>query len=518
MDRHLRLNRRGWASRLALWSAPALFIAVLFYLPLGSILIRGLNSNTLSVLATPEVQAAIWFTLVQAIASVLLALLIGVPLAYLVYRRRFFGASVLRNFLVIPFVLPTIIVVIALQPIRILPAPIAIVIANLFLNLSLVIRIVGSVWRTIDFNLDDAAALDGASTFTTITRVHLPMLRHAISSAAALVFLYCATSFGIVLVFGSPKFQSIETETYFALNQRLDFNTASALAIVQTLITLIAFGLSSRQAEPAIEIETRVARRAPALAAILASGFLIAFFVIPLAAILLRGLNANALANLSTLGSRGLLDISVWQAIGNSLRNAAIAAVIATTLGSLVARLCAGRGWLQSLWLLPLGVSSVMLGFGYLVSFGSGPLPLRSSWMVIPLVQAILATPLVVRQVAAAYAGIPADLAEAAANAGAGSWQIWRHIEAPLIATAIRNSAAFALLVSLGEFGAASLLSFGDQATLPVVLYRLISRPGEQNYSMAMAAAALLILLVFAVVALSSTRIRIRRRRAPSAL
>jgi thiamine transport system permease protein len=508
MDRHLRLNRRGRVTRLALWSAPALFIAVLFYLPLGSILIRGLNAGTLSVLTDRGVQNAIWFTLAQAGASVLLALAIGLPLAYLLYRRTFFGAAALRNFLVIPFVLPTIIVVIALQPIRVLPAPIAIVIANLFLNLSLVIRIVGSVWRNIDSNLDDAAALDGASTLQVVTRVHLLILRQAIGSAAALVFLYCATSFGIVLVFGSPKYQSIETTTYFALNERLDFNTASALAIVQTLITLIAFALSSRNSEPATEIETRAPRRASALGAIIGGAFLIGFFVIPLASILVRGLNLDALANLSTLGNRGLLDISVWQAIGNSLRNAAIAAALATTLGTLVARLSAGRAWLQSAWLLPLGVSSVMLGFGYLVSFGSGPLPLRSSWMVVPLVQAILATPLVLRQVAAAYAGIPTELAEAAANAGAGGLQIWRHIEAPLIATAIRNSAAFALLVSLGEFGAASLLSFGDQATLPVVLYRLISRPGAQNYSMALAAAALLIILVFVVVALTSIRRR----------
>jgi thiamine transport system permease protein len=130
--------------------------------------------------------------------------------------------------------------------------------------------------------------------------------------------------------------------------------------------------------------------------------------------------------------------------------------------------------------------------------------------LVVPLVQAVLATPLVVRQVAAAYGVVPRELAEAAANAGADIWQTWRFIEAPLIASAIRNAAAFSMLVSLGEFGAASLLSYGEQATLPVVLYRLISRPGDQNYSMALAAAALLILLVFTVVALTSSRGRRR--------
>jgi thiamine transport system permease protein len=79
------------------------------------------------------------------------------------------------------------------------------------------------------------------------------------------------------------------------------------------------------------------------------------------------------------------------------------------------------------------------------------------------------------------------------------------------VANALRTATVYAALVSLGEFGAASLLSFGDQATLPVVLYQLISRPGEQNYAMAMAACALLIVFVF-VVSMSSALVQKRRR------
>jgi thiamine transport system permease protein len=75
----------------------------------------------------------------------------------------------------------------------------------------------------------------------------------------------------------------------------------------------------------------------------------------------------------------------------------------------------------------------------------------------------------------------------------------------------LRNSIAFAFLVSIGEFGAASLLSYGNQATLPIVLYRLISRPGGENYGMAMAAASLIILLAFAVVAVTSLDRKQRR-------
>ncbi|MFM6963543.1 MAG: ABC transporter permease [Micrococcales bacterium] len=501
----------GRALRLGAWLLPIAFIGIAFYWPLGNIAARGLTNEALITLADPRNLVAIWFTLWSSLASVALCLVAGIPLAYALYRTRFLGSVLLRNFMTVPFVLPTIVVAMALQPIRWLDSWLVILIANVFLNLAVVVRTVGSVWRTLDLHPDAAAELDGASKFTVIWRIHLPQLRSAIFSAAALVFLYCATSFGIVLVLGSTSARSIETVTYFALNQRLDFNTASALALVQTLITVIAFAISTRRISNQDDLSLQTPARANRVTAIATWFCLACFFVIPLGEILVKGLRVDALVRLSTLGDRGLLDISVWQALGNSLRNAIVAAAIAMLIGTLVAKLSAGRPWVQFFWVMPLGISAVMLGFGYLVSFGAGPLPLRSSWLVVPLVQAVFAVPLVVRQVASALGSVPIELAESAATAGAGRWQIWRTIEAPLLAAPLRNAAAFALLVSIGEFGAASLLSYGDQATLPVVLYRLISRPGESNYSMALATAALLILFAVAMVSVTSLD-RSRRR------
>jgi thiamine transport system permease protein len=131
---------------------------------------------------------------------------------------------------------------------------------------------------------------------------------------------------------------------------------------------------------------------------------------------------------------------------------------------------------------------------------------------VVPLVQALITTPLVVRIVYAAMASLGQNTREAAVNAGAGAWQIWRFIETPSIKPALATAFGFALLSSLGEFGSSALLAYSDQATLPVVLMRLISRPGELNYSMAMATSVLLILIVVILVS-ASELIRTRRRR-----
>ncbi len=520
----------GSIRRLALWAGPLLFAGVLFYWPVARILAMGLGGDWVGVFSQPQVQQTIWFTIWQAVFSALLCLALGLPLAFLLYRRQFFGVKALRTFLVIPFVLPSIIVAIALSGLRdSLPeSPILVILtAHIFLNLSLVVRVVGSAWAALDSSIEDAAAIDGAGALRVFFSVTLPSLRSAIMSAAILVFLFCATSFAIILVIGGGQIQSIETLSYQALNQYLDLETAAALSIAQTVISISAFALSRKYAAIEVRFESVDASDVqPSLKKsewpVATFSFVIigALFVIPISSVLVRamtgesGISFDNFALLAGRGARDLLDITVLEALGNSLRNAAIASAIAFVVGTTVAWLLQGRRtWIAEFaFLLPLGVSPVVLGFGYLVSFGSGPLELRKSWLIVPLVQALIAMPIVIRMTQAALAGLGREPREASANAGASAWQTFRLVEAPMIRGTLVAAFGFALLASIGEFGSASLLAYGDQATLPLVLLRLISRPGEQNYSMAMAASALLVLLVFSLIG-ASELIRSRRQR-----
>ena len=520
----------GTIRRLALWAAPLLFVGVLFYWPVSRIVAIGLGGDWLSVFSQANVQQTIWFTIWQALLSALLCVALGLPLAFLLYRRSFFGAKTLRTFLVIPFVLPSIIVAISLSGLRnALPdtAILVILIAHLFLNLSLVVRVVGSAWSALDSSIEDAAAIDGAGTLRTFFSITMPSLRAAILSAAILVFLFCATSFAIILVIGGGQLQSIETLSYQALNQYLDLETAAALSIAQTIISASAFALSRKFASAEVRFEItdessarqNLSMRDIPLVAFSMS-LVATLFVIPIGSVLARAFTVSGefsfdnFALLNSRGARELLDITVLEALSNSVRNAAIAAALAFVIGTLVAWLLQGkRGWFAEFaFLLPLGVSPVVLGFGYLVSFGSGPLELRKSWLIVPLVQALIAMPIVIRMTQAALAALGREPRESAANAGAGAWQTFRLVEAPLIRGTLVAAFGFALLASIGEFGSASLLAYGDQATLPLVLLRLISRPGDQNYGMAMAASAMLIVLVFVLIG-ASELIRSRRQR-----
>jgi thiamine transport system permease protein len=151
---------------------------------------------------------------------------------------------------------------------------------------------------------------------------------------------------------------------------------------------------------------------------------------------------------------------------------------------------------LDPLLMLPLGASAVTLGLGFIVTFNrplfSSHFSLLSSPLIIPLAHAIIALPFVVRALQPAIAAIPERLRHAAATLGASPWRVWQNVDWPILSRAILSAATFAFTVSLGEFGAATLLARPDFPTLPVAIARFLSQPGGLNYGQAMAMSTIL--------------------------
>lgn len=500
---------------------------MLFYWPLAKILSLGIDGNWISTIATSKVLNTFWFTIWQALLSALLSVILGIPGAYVLYMRRFRGQEIVKAFITVPFVLPTIVVAIGFTSFREIsffsplfhgssPIPI-ILLAHVFMNYSIAVRIIGSTWRSLDSSLEDAGALDGAGRLRTFLEITLPNIKTSISSAFALIFLYCAASFGIILVLGGGTIRTVETEIYTTATQYLDLTKTAGLVLLQSIITVIAFALSRNRSESGL-IENqyegmlrKLDRRDFPVAAITAT-FIGIFIALPMMKIFINAFTVDGspslknFTNLSGHGARELLNISVTHAALNSLRNAVVASLISICMGLLVSFILSRReknpymrrfqGLLDLAFQAPLGLSSVVLGFGYLITFGSGLFPLRSSWLVTPIVASILATPLVIRLVYPALISIDRDLLESASTDGASKESIWWQVEAPIIRGVILTALGFAALISIGEFGAANFLAYGDQGTLPIILYQLISRPGAQNYGMAMAASSVLILFV----------------------
>ena len=539
------MRARFFRNPIALISMPLIFVGVLFYLPMLRVLLVGAQEGIAGLVRAlaPGFWPIISFTIFQAIVSTVLCLVLGVPGAYVLYRRSFKGAALIRSLITVPFMLPSIVTAMmfallgntvgGINPMA------AIIAANVFSNYSLVVRSVGSQWQTIDHSSEEAGSISGAGRLRIIWSISLPQLRASLLSSGAITMLYCFSSYGIVLALAGGNVNTIETEIGNAALQHLDMPRAAALSLVQIVLCALTFLASRSQNDASLNLagtelgsSPRIDRRdSPAvLLMVLVVGLLI---TLPMVLLLARAfmvggqVSLDNFALLNSLGTRNLLDLSVLEATLNSLRNLAIATAIAAPMGLLIAFILASRtrarvakntrrdplgAMIDSIFMLPIGVSSVVLALGYLITFGDGWLPIRSSWLVVPLVQSLLATPLVVRIVYPALITIEDTVHAQAQTEGATPWQIFAQLDLRIIAAAVRTAIAFAALVSIGEFGAASLLSFGDQSTLTVLLYQLISRPGGQNYQMALAIAAMLVALTVSVVLLVSRDSKTQRQ------
>ena len=251
-------RRTGTGRRVAyvaLAAVPVAVIGIFFVLPVGAMLERGLWEPTadggtrfapgavVDVLARPRTGRVLWFTVWTSTVATAIAVLLGLPAAYVLHRLRFPGRGFIRAALLVPFVLPTVVVGLAVReliassgPLGSLGldgTPIAILIGLVFFNVAVVIRTVGATWESLDRRPGQAAAALGATPWQVFRTVTFPALRPAIVSAASVVFLFCATSFGVVLVLGGVRYASVETEIYLLTANLLDLPAAAALSLIQ---------------------------------------------------------------------------------------------------------------------------------------------------------------------------------------------------------------------------------------------------------------------------------------------
>jgi len=536
MDAHRRaLSAR--AGSAAVYGVPLAFLALFFVYPLVSIVERGLTSgegeSTVEILRDPVTRQVVWFTLWQAAASTLLTLVVALPAAYAIGRYRFPGRGLVRALVLVPFVLPTIVVALAflgVLPTRFERGWLPILVAHAFFNVAVVVRIVGTAWAAIDPRVSEVAATLGAGPWQRLVRVTVPLLAPALAAASAIVFLFCFTSFGVVLVLGGPRYSTIEAEIYNQAVQLFDLHAAAVLSLVQLVFVALAVWvatrlerrIATRGSERPEDDVLRTPRRPGEKAVVVGSlGLLALFLGVPIAALVERSLavgGGHGLAAYRALGDETTaLLVAPWEALVNSLVYAAAATAIALAVGGLAAVALSGYGRKRRgtqafdvLLVLPLGASAVMLGFGFVIAFDSAPLAIRAEPWIVPVVQALVAIPFVVRIVAPALRSIDERQREAAALLGASPARVRREIDLPIASRALAVAAGFAFAISLGEFGATVFLARPDRPTLPVAIFRLLGRPGELNVAEAYALSVVLMLATATAVFLVE-RVRLRR-------
>ncbi|MFC5638621.1 ABC transporter permease [Streptomyces bullii] len=540
-------RKRGAAARLGLMAVPVAFFAVFFAYPVAAIVARGLRADgtwhlgrIADVLAQSDIRHVLWFTTWQALVSTALTLLIALPGAYVFARFDFRGKQILRAVVTVPFVLPTVVVGSAflalvgrgglldeLWGVRLDTTVWAILLAHVFFNYAVVVRTVGGLWAQLDPRQEEAARMLGASSAAAWRKVTLPALAPAVAAAALMVFLFTFTSFGVVQILGGPLFSTLEVEIYRQTSEIFDLSTAAVLTVIQFVAVGAILALHAwtvRRRETALRlVDASVTARRPRGAGqwALLAGVLVTIAVLlllPLAVLVQRSLDAPGLGYFRALTREdgGTFLVPPVAAVGNSLRYALAATVIAVLIGSLASvaltRRDAGRfvRGFDALLMLPLGVSAVTVGFGFLIALDEPPLDLRSSWILVPLAQALVGVPFVVRTMLPVLRAVDVRLREAAAVLGASPWRVWREVDLPMVRRALLIAAGFAFAVSLGEFGATVFLARPDNPTLPVAVARLLGRPGDLNYGQAMALSTIL-MIVCAVALLVLERLRTDR-------
>ncbi|MDQ3247830.1 MAG: iron ABC transporter permease, partial [Chloroflexota bacterium] len=441
------------------------------------------------------------------------------------------GKTLFKALTTIPFVMPTVVVAAAFTtligdsgllnrwlqsalrldapPIQLLQTVWIILLAHAFYNVSVIVRTVGGFWANLNPRLAEAAAVLGASPFRLFWGVTLPLLLPSITAASLLVFLFCFTSFGVVLILGGLRFATLEVEIYRQAVNLFNLPVAALLSLLQLGLTLIVMIFYTRlQAHTSMPLDLRPAQstaRPPATQRDwawigLTLLVLLLFLVMPLLTLAWRsftlggdGFTLRYYQELAVNRRQSAFFVAPILAIRNSLVIALTATGLSVVLGVLGAYLIARpRTWwtalLDPLFLLPLGTSAVTLGFGYIVSMGTW----RTATWLTPVAHTLIAFPFVLRTLLPALRSLDPRLREASAVLGASPVRTWLEVDVPLLMRAVVVGATFAFTISLGEFGATLLISRPDQPTMPMVIYQALGQPGSLQYGQALAMSTIL--------------------------
>lgn len=540
MDRKNSSIGTGWLPHpyLAAGLVPACFFLLFYFYPLSGIFFKSFfgSGSTIftsieQIIKSDRLLAIIWFTFWQALCSAVLTLICALPVSYVFSRFRFKAKTLLLTLASIPFVLPAIVVATAFQSsfgknglfFKLdINHPLALIfLAHIFYNFSVMVRIITSFWTSLQGRIKEAAQTLGANPWQTFIYITLPLLRPAILAASALVFIFCFSSFGIILILGGPSYATIETEIYRQAAHLFNLPLASVLSLFQIGFTFLIMWYYTRFTKKSAQFtpdsDALVLKQPVGIlektAVACASLFIVLLCVLPMASLIFHSLYHDGAFTLKFYTalfenrSDSIFYIPPFHAIGYSMVFAFCALVIALLTGlcaALFIRFCDRRfarswtGLFDPIFMLPLSTSAVTLGFGIIITLDKPPLNLRTSFFLIPIAHALVGFPFVVRAILPAIRSIPETLTDASATLGASPFITFQRIILPLISRATIAAAIFAFTISLGEFGATIFTARPETPTIPVAIYRFLGQPGTLNYGQALSMSTILMIITAA--------------------
>jgi thiamine transport system permease protein len=504
--------RRGWLLALL----PAAALGLLLIAPLARLVLEGVGGHPSTGAAASfwlpwqddYLRWRVLWSLAQAGATCVLALLLGVPLAWVLARFEFAGRALVLRLLMLPFVVPTLVAALGVLAlwgphgaisgwlgIDLQDTPWLLLYGNLFFNLCLVVRAGVDALGHVNARQMAAARSLGATPWRAFWRVEWPAIAPWLASALCLVFLYCFAGFGLALVLGGQRFATVEVEIYTLVAYELQLGSASVLALWMLLLTggvALAYAVLEKRLAAPVRLAPMARQRPHSagqwLSLLAALAVLFVFCAMPIVAIFIKAISAL------WTGATGIFDAETWAAVWNTLRFSAAALLLATLLGLLHAFAAQASVAWRAAAFLPFVVSPVTVAFGLLLLYPQ----LTASLALLLAAYAVLAYPFVAKSLSAGLDGMPAHLSQAARTLGASPWRCFWRVSLPLLQPALRRGMAFAAATALGEFAVTLFLSRPEWATLTTLIYQRLGRPGQANLDAAMVLSCLVMALALA--------------------
>ncbi len=475
--------------------------ALVAVLTLGTLIVVALRAEAGSGLSGAD-WAAVRFTVMQAFVSAFLSIVLAIPVARALARRRFWGRRVLITLLGAPFILPVIVAVLGLLAVfgrngimndllGALGLPEmsiygfhGVVLAHVFFNLPLAARFLLQGWLAIPAERFRMAASLNAPVGRLLER---PMLRTVVPGAFLVIFLICLTSFAVALTLGGgPRATTVELAIYQAVRFDFDLGRAALLACVQ-------FGICAAAALIAWQVTAvdgfgagldRVVQRWDGSRVFdgLWIAFAAVFLLIPLGMVVVKG-------------APGLLTLpdSIWAAAGRSVMIAVISAALTVTM-ALALALHGGR-LVAVISVLPLAASGLVVGTGLFLIVFPFVRPADLALPVTIVVNATLALPFAVRSISPAVQTVRSDYGRLMDHLGIVGWARLRFVVLPRLRQPLGFAMGLAAALSMGDLGVIALFADEQNATLPLAMYRLMG-----SYQMEAAAGAGLLLVALSLL------------------
>jgi thiamine transport system permease protein len=463
------------------------------------------------------------FSFYQALLSTLISVLLAIPISHALFRRDFWGKTLLLKLFATTLVLPVLVAIFGLLAIygnsgvlatvfaffdRSLPFSIfglnGILLAHVFFNLPFACRLFLQALSAIPDKQHQLASHLGMKHWYKFRFVEWPHIAGQLPHVAGLIFMLCFTSFATVMALGGgPKSTTIELAIYQAIKFDFDLQTGALLALWQIcLCAILAIFIQkiSRPTQLSANYQgTEYTYFHDSLLSKVWDLIWIASIVLlvvpPLLMVILSGLNQQFF---TVLG-----DIKFWMAFNNSFIIAFFAALIAVSFAFFI--LLASRQWrliglnsradkVEMLATIILVTPGLVISTGlFLLLRDVGHLSSLAIYIVVA-VNALMALPFVLKSLALPMLHNAEKYELLCASLGIASWHRFYWIEWKALRLPILHSLCLSFVLSIGDLSAIALFGSHNFSTLPLYLFQLLG-----SYQMESAAVVALVLLLLSV-------------------